>query len=106
VKRGELRWADLDPPADPRPVVILTRSNAIAVLRNVTVAPVSSVIRGIASEVEVGRPEGLSRPSVVSCDNVITIPKRQLADRPIGRLAPSRIDQLDAALRFALGIRS
>jgi mRNA interferase MazF len=86
-------------------VVVLTRTNAIPVLTNITVAPVSTAVRGIASEVPVGRIEGLSRPSVISCDNVITVPKRHLDPRPIGALGPTQIDALDAALRFALGIR-
>jgi mRNA interferase MazF len=105
VKRGELRWADFGPPSGRRPVVILTRTNAIRVLTNVTVAPLSTAVRGIASEVTVGRQEGLSRPSAISCDNVITIPKRDLDARPIGMLGPARLDDLDAALRFALDIR-
>jgi mRNA interferase MazF len=105
VKRGELRWAELDPPAGRRPVVILTRTNVISVLSNITVAPLSTIIRGIASEVQVGAREGLTKPSVISCDNVITVPQAHLDDRPIGTLGPGKVDQLDAALRFALGIR-
>ena len=85
--------------------MILTRTNAISVLTNVTVAPLSTAIRGIASEVPVGRTEGLSRPSVISCDNVMTIAKLDLDRRPIGALGPAKVDDLDAALRFALDIR-
>ena len=85
--------------------MVLTRSYAIPVLSNVTVAPLSTVIRGIASEVPVGKAEGLAKPSVISCDNVITVPKRHLDERPIGALNSGKVDELDAALRFALGIR-
>jgi mRNA interferase MazF len=74
VARGELYWADLGPPAGRRPVCVLTRDAAIAVLQTVTCAPITRTIRGIGSEVEVGPEQGLPETSVISCDNLLTIP--------------------------------
>jgi mRNA interferase MazF len=86
-------------------VVIVTRERAIAVLSRVTVAPVTGTVRDIASEVPLGSREGLPRPSVANCDNLITVPKGILEPRAVGRLGPPGLRRLDAALRFALGIR-
>jgi mRNA interferase MazF len=97
-------WADLGPPAGRRPVCVLTRDAAVAVLSAITCAPITRTIRGIRSEVEVGTAEGLPAPSVVNCDNLITIPLASLDDRPVGHLdAPTRV-HLDRALRYALDI--
>lgn len=75
-------------------------------LSRVTVALVTRTIRDIASEVRVGRGEGLPADSVVSCDNLATIRKSVLDEAPIGRLSLGRLGELDRALRFALGIRA
>ncbi len=104
VARGDIVWADLGPPAGRRPVCVLTRDAAIAVLTAITCAPITRTIRGIRSEVEVGTAEGLPTASVISCDNLITIPLALLDDRPVGHLdVKSRVD-LDRALRYALDI--
>lgn len=105
VARGDIIWADLGPPAGRRPVCVLTRDAAIEVLTALTCAPITRTIRGIRSEVEVGPPEGLPEPGVISCDNVITLPIADLDTEPVGQLAlRSRID-LDRALRYALDIQ-
>jgi mRNA interferase MazF len=104
MRRGEVYWARLDPPVGHRPVVIVTRTSAAQYRSSVTVALVTSHIRGIASEVEVGSTEGLRRKSVIICDNLMTIRKSRLDPKPMGRLPLRRIAKLDAALCFALGI--
>ena len=71
---GDVIWADLGPPAGRRPVYVLTRDVAIEVLTALTCAPITRTTRGIHSEVEVGPAEGLPEPSVISCDNLITVP--------------------------------
>jgi mRNA interferase MazF len=105
VARDEIYWADLGPPAGRRPVCVLTRDAAIDALRTITCAPITRTIRGIASEVEVGGDEGLPDASVISCDNLITVPQSALDAQPVGRLDLAKRAQLDAALRFALDIR-
>jgi mRNA interferase MazF len=101
VNRGDV-W-DADVAGGTRPVVVLTRDEAIPVLRRVTVAPVTSTIRGIPSEVVVGRAEGLARECVISCDNIVTLPQASLPRRR-GALGPEQLRALDAALVVALGI--
>jgi len=105
VARGEIFWADLGPPAGRRPVCVLTRDAAIAVLVTVTCAPITRTIRGIRSEVEVGPPQGLPAPSAISCDNLLTVPQAVLDPAPAGRLDEVTRAQLDRALRYALDIR-
>lgn len=104
VARGDIVWADLGPPAGRRPVCVLTRDAAIAVLTAITCAPITRTIRGIRSEVEVGTAEGLPATSVISCDNLITIPLASLDDRPVGHLDVQARADLDRALRYALDI--
>jgi len=105
VARGEIYWADLGPPAGRRPVCVLTRDAAIEVLTAVTCGPITRTLRGIASEVEVGPDQGLPEPSVISCDNLVTVPRASLDPRPVGRLDEIKRSELDRALRYALDIR-
>lgn len=105
VARGEVYWADLGPPAGRRPVCVLTRDAAIAVLHSVTCAPITRTIRGIHSEVEVGPGEGLPETSVISCDNVLTVPQSVLDPAAVGHLDQIKRAELDQALRYALDIR-
>ena len=105
VERGDIIWADLGPPAGRRPVCVLTRDAAIAVLTAITCAPITRTIRGIRSEVDVGPEQGLPEQSVVSCDNVITIPAALLDSEPVGHLDLHATIELDQALRYALDIR-
>lgn len=104
MKRGDIFWADLGPPAGRRPVIVLTRDAAIPVLSSVVVAPITRTIRDIASEVPLGRDEGLPEECVASCDNLLTIPKNRCDQDPVGEIETARVPELDAALRFALGI--
>lgn len=106
VARGDLAWADLgDEGGGRRPVCVVTRDSAIPVRTRLTVAPVTTTVRRLRAEVEVGPSEGLARPSVVNCDNLVTIPARALDPVPLGRLDEAKRAELDRALRFALGIR-
>jgi mRNA interferase MazF len=104
VARDDVYWADLGPPAERRPVCILTRDAAIEVLTSVTCAPITRTIRGIRSEVEIGTEQGLPEPCVINCDNVITVPIGALDDAPVGRLDEASRASLDRALRYSLDI--
>jgi mRNA interferase MazF len=90
-------------PGRRRPVVVLTRDRAIPVLANVTVAAVTGTIRELPTEVPVGTKQGLSRESVVNCDNSFTIPKQALGRRR-GELDPESLHRLRAALMIALDL--
>lgn len=103
MKRCEVWWADLPPPAGRRPVVLLSRDEAYAVRALVTVAPVTTRIRRIPAEVDLGPEDGLPKPCVVNLDAIVTVPKAHLGE-PITQLRPEKIRQIEAALRFALGM--
>ena len=100
MNRGEIYDVDW-PGAGRHPAVVVTREVAISVLSNVTVVLITSVERGIRTEVRVGKDEGLDHDSVVNCDNLMTIPKRA-AGRYRGKLNPSQLRELEDALRVAL----
>ena len=104
VARGEIFWAALGPPAGRRPVCVLTRDAAVEVLTALTCAPLTRTIRGIRSEVEVGPGEGLPEPCVITCDNLITVPKVVLDPEPLASLDLEKRVALDRALRYALDI--
>jgi mRNA interferase MazF len=84
-------------------VVILTRDRAIPVLANVTVAAITRTIRGLPTEVPLGREHGLAREFVVNCDNMFTIPKQALSRRR-GELDPESVARLRTALLIALDL--
>lgn len=105
VSRGDVIWADLGPPAGRRPVCVLTRDAAIEVLAAVTCAPITRTIRRIRSEVGVGSDEGLPEASVISCDNLVTVPKAYLDAQPVGHLDIDKRVELDRALRYSLDIQ-
>ena len=62
MKRGEVRWYEFQPPDKRRPVLVLTRDSALAVLHDVTIAPITSTIRSIPSEILLGTEDGMSEP--------------------------------------------
>ena len=105
VERGDIIWADLGPPAGRRPVCILTRNAAIAVLSAITCAPITRTIRGICSETEIGPAQGLPDQSVISCDSLLTIPITLLDPEPVGHLDLDTRVRLDQSLRYALDIQ-
>jgi len=87
-----------------RPVVVLTREPVRAAMRRVTVAPISSMAKGLSTEVPVDAANGLDRPSVVSCDNIITIDKTALG-RHVGFLFERQERDLTAAIVSAFALR-
>jgi len=105
VTSRAIHWADLPAPYGRRPVCVVTRRAAAAVLTGITVAPLTTNIRGLRSEVPVGPAEGLARDSAISCDNLITVSRTLIDPEPIGRLDAVKVRELDRALRYALAIR-
>lgn len=103
MKRCEVWWADLPLPAGRRPVLLVSRNEAYAVRELVTVAPVTTRIRAIPTEVPLGRKEGLPKSCVANLDSVQTIGKAQLKSR-IAALPAVKVAEVDVALRFALGL--
>lgn len=102
VTRGDVWLYEFKTPDKRRPVVVLTRDSVIRYLQSVTVAPVTSTIHGIGSEVVVGEAEGLKHISAVNLDNVLTVSKERL-QRRVGRLDPEKMDKICRALALATG---
>ena len=90
-------------PAGRRPVILVSREAAYAVRASITVVEVSTKVRGIASEVPLGRRDGLPRGCVANADNLVTIPKTWL-ESSIAPLRRDKLDALENALRFSLGL--
>lgn len=103
MKRGEVWWAKLAKPAGERPVVLLSRDESYAVRELVTIAPVTTRIRGIPVEVRLGELEGLPKPCVANLDTITTIPKKCLSYR-VAALPVGRVREIEEAIRFALGL--
>ncbi len=105
MKRGGIWWAELGPPAGRRPVLLLSRDEAYTVRELVTVAPITTRIRNIASEVPLGLEDGLPKPCVINLDTVTTIAKFSLSDR-LTALSAEKVKAMEIALHFALGMKS
>jgi mRNA interferase MazF len=103
MRRGELWWAHLPPPTGRRLVVLLSRNEAYSVRQLVTVAPVTTRIRRIPTEVALGEAEGLPKACVANLDTIATIPKAALREQ-ISSLDPGKIAAVERALKFALGL--
>jgi mRNA interferase MazF len=84
---------------------VLNRDAAIAVLSAITCAPITRTIRGICSEIGIGPAQGLPDQSVITCDNLITIPTALLDSEPVGHLDLDSRARLDQALRYALDVQ-
>ena len=93
----------MDPPIGIRPVALVSREEAYLTRQQVIVAPVSTRIRAITAEVLLGLDEGLSRPSAVNLDTLYTINKSRLRTQ-ISSLSREKMEAIDHALRFALGL--
>lgn len=83
-----------------RPAVVLTRTAALGAMTKVTVAPITSTVRGLSSEVRVGPDNGLDHECVVALDNVVTVPKNLLG-RTVGYLTARQEVELDRAVVLA-----
>ena len=103
MRRGEVWWAELPLPIGRRPVVLLSRDEAYSVRNAVTVAEVTTTIRGIPVEVLLSPEDGLSKKCVVNLDTIVTIRKDLLSER-ITILQNEKIEQINSALKFALAI--
>lgn len=102
VTRGDVRMFRFPPPDKSRPVLVLTRSSALVFLNRVTVAPITSTIREIPTEVMLDQSDGMRAPCAVSLDNVVTVPRAGLGRR-LAVLSPERLAAVCRALEFALG---
>ena len=101
--RGEVRWYKFKAPDKQRPVVILTRDSIIEYLGEVTIAPVTSTIRNIPSEVVLDRSDGMPRECAINCDHIQTVSKGKIG-KLITMLNAEQLRQLSTAVKFALAV--
>jgi len=102
MRRGEVRWYRFSTPDKRRPVLILTRNSVLEFLGEVTVAPVTSTIREIPSEVRLTQADGMPRDCAVNLDHVQTVTRAKVGPL-IATVSPGKKSEVRAALLFALG---
>jgi mRNA interferase MazF len=103
MRRGEVRWYKFLPPDKKRPVVILTRDAILEYLGDVTVAPVTSTIRDIPSEVPLYKEDGMLQDCAINCDHIQTVSKHRLGAL-ITTLSTAKMREVSGAIAFALGL--
>jgi mRNA interferase MazF len=101
MEQGQIWWLE-QPDEKRRPCLVLTRDRSIGVLRDVLVAPVTTRVRGLPTEVELGAADGVPRSSVLNTQHVMTVPKSYLR-RQLGALAPGRWHEVCEAMGIAIG---
>ena len=102
MHRGEVRWYRFGRPDKKRPVLILTRQSALGFLGEVTVAPITSTVREIPSEVGLTEADGMSRDCAINLDHVQTVSMARVGAL-IVTLSSRRMTEVRSALLFALG---
>ena len=102
IARGDVRLYEFAPPDKKRPVVVLTRDTAVTYLSTVTVAPITSAIRGVPSEVVLNEQDGMKAPCSVNLHSAVTVSQNRLGKR-VAQLSTMRMSEICVALRFSLG---
>ncbi len=103
MNRGEVRWYRFKAPEKKRPVLILTRDSVIRYLGEITVAPITSTIRDIPSEVLIGAEDGMPRDCAINLDHIQTVSKARIGTL-ITKLSKDKLFEVRNALRFALDL--
>jgi mRNA interferase MazF len=103
VRRGEVRWYTFHAPDKRRPVLILTRDSALSFLNSVTVAPITTTVRDIPSEVYLTQEDGLLAECAANMDNLQTVSKSRVGAL-ITSLSAARMTDVNRAIAFALGM--
>ena len=102
LERGEVRQYRFPAPDKSRPVLILTRNTAIRYLSRVTVAPITSSVRGVPSEVVLGVKDGMRKTCAVNLHNLVTVNQKGLGRR-LAQLSEDKMKEICAAVAFSLG---
>jgi len=102
IRRGDVRWYQFAHPNKRRPIVVLTRDSVIDYLGEVTIAPITSTIRDIPSEVLLTREDGMPRDCAVNLDHVQTVSKGKV-EGLITKLSNQQMEEMRKSLLFALG---
>lgn len=101
MKRGEVRWYKFSAPDKKRPVVILTRNSVLEYLSEVTIAPITSTIRDIPSEVFLSLQDGMHNDCAINCDHIQTVSRAKIGAL-ITTLSKEKLVELRTAISFAL----
>lgn len=104
MKWGEIRWYKFQPPDKKRPVLILTRDSVLQYMGEVTVAPITSTVRDIPSEVLLSKYEGMEKYCAVNCDHIQTVSSAKIGAL-ITTLSPETMEQVREAVLFALNLK-
>ncbi|MFO8009554.1 MAG: type II toxin-antitoxin system PemK/MazF family toxin [Dehalococcoidia bacterium] len=103
MKRGEIRWYKFKPPDKKRPVLVLTRDSILEYLGEVTVAPVTSTIRDIPSEVYLSKRDGMPHDCAINLDHIQTVSRNKVGSL-ITTLSTTKLQQVRDAILFALNL--
>lgn len=103
MRRCEIRWYKFIRPDKKRPVLVLTRNSVIEYLGEVTIAPITSTVRDIPSEVFLSKSDGMSRECAINCDHLQTVAKGRIGPL-ITTLSSAKMADVSRAIRFALDI--
>ena len=103
MKRGEIRWYKFKSPDKKRPILILTRDSILEYLGEVTIAPVTSTVRDIPSEVLLSKQGGMKRNCAINLDHIQTVSKGKIGSL-ITTLSPEKLEQVRSAVLFALNL--
>jgi len=103
MKRGEIRWYKFKSPDKKRPVLILTRNSILGYLGEVTVAPITSTIREIPSEVLLSKSDGMPKDCAINFDHIQTVSKNKIGSL-ISVLSPERLEEVREAILFSLDL--
>jgi mRNA interferase MazF len=101
MNRGEIRWYKFKPPDKKRPVLILTRNSAIPYLGEVSIAPVTTTVRDIPSEVHLTVLDGMPKNCAINFDHIQTVSKAKIGSK-ITSLPQEKLKQVGKAISFAL----
>lgn len=103
MKRGEIRWYKFSHPDKKRPVLILTRDSILEYLAEVTIAPITTTVRDIPSEVFLSKTDGMPRECAINCDHLQSVSKGKIGT-VITTLAPAKLSKVAQAIHFALDL--
>ena len=103
MRRGEIRWYKFTKPDKKRPVLLLTRDSILGYLGEVTVAPITSTVRSIPSEVLLRKNDGMLRECAVNCDHIQTVSKGKIGAR-LTTLSAEKMKEVSTAVQFALNL--
>jgi len=102
IKQGDIYWVTFRAPDKRHPVVVLTRNNAIRYLSSITVAPITTTLRGVGSRVHLTPDDGVLEVCEVNLDSVQTLDKSKL-ERYITHLSDKKMMEICRAIQYALG---